>query len=78
MLWTIWSVSEAVVSDTGVVEALVFSISAASSSTIAMFAEGGVGISSLELVVPILWFDSNVDVETRCLNARIGVSDGGG
>ena len=64
-------------SDMGVVEALAFSISAASSSTIAMFVEGGVGISSLELVVPILWFDSDVDEETRCLNARIGVNDGG-
>ena len=62
----------------GVVEALVLSISAASSFTIAMFVEGGVGIGSLELVVPILWFNSDVDKETRCLNAKIGVNDGDG
>ena len=66
-------------SDTGVVEALMFSISAASngSSIIEMFAAGGVGIGSLELVVPILWFDSDVDKETCCLYAGIGVNDGG-
>ena len=66
-------------SDTGVVEALVFSISAANndSSTIAIFAAGGVGIGSLELEVPILWFDSDVDKETLCLYARIGVNNGG-
>ena len=67
-------------SDTGVVEALVFSISAASngSSTIAMFAAGGVDIGSLELEMPILWFDSDVDKETLYLYARIGVNDWGG
>ena len=65
-------------SDTGVVEALVFSISAASndSSTIVMFAAGGIGIGSWELEVPILWFDSDVDKETLCLYTRVGVNNG--
>ena len=76
----LWSVSEAVVSDTGVVEALVLSLSAVSngSSMIAMFAAGGIGIGSLELEVPILWFDSDVSKETLCLYARLEVNDGGG
>ena len=43
-----------------------------------MFAAGGIGIGSLELEVPILWFDSNVSKETLCLYARLGVNDGGG
>ena len=76
----LWSVSEAVVSDTGVVEALVLSLSAASngSSAITMFVAGDIGIGSLELEVPILWFGSDVSKETLCLCARLGVNDGGG
>ena len=67
-------------SDTGVVEALVVSLSAASngSSAITMFAAGGIGIGSLELEVPILWFGSNVSKETLCLCVRLGVNDGDG
>ena len=75
----LWSVSDAVVSDTGVVEALVLTLSVVSngSSAIDMFAAGGIGIGSLELEVPILWFVSGVSKETLCLYARLGVIDGG-
>ena len=76
----LWSVSDAVVSDTGVVEALVLTLSAASngSSAIDMFAAGGIGIGSLELGVPILWVGPDVSKETLCLYVKFGVVDEGG
>ena len=75
----LWSVSDAVVSDTGVVEALMLTLSVVSngSSAIDMFAAGGIGIGSLELEVPILWFVSGVSKETLCLYARLGVINRG-
>ena len=77
---SLWSVSEAVVSDTGVEEVLVLVLSVVSgdSSVIVVLAAEGIGLGSLELDVPILRFVSGTLIEAFCWPTKFGIMDGGG